>query len=159
MPEEALMVSTELLRRYPFFALLTDRQLRDLAMISEERECATGELLFAGGTDADQLYLLRKGSIELHYVVTDERGMENPQDYLVGVISPGEVFGISAVVKPYRYTSSAVVGDASSVIEMDAAAIRTMCDEDIQLKALFQERIATIAFKRLQDARVQLLAA
>ncbi|MFN2137641.1 MAG: Crp/Fnr family transcriptional regulator [Candidatus Promineifilaceae bacterium] len=153
------MVSTELLRRYPFFARLNDGQLRKMAMIGEERTCAPGEVLFTGGAVADQLYLLRKGSVELHYVVKDERGMEKTQDYLVGIINPGEVFGISAVVQPYRYTSSAVAGEACEILALDAMALRAMCDEDIELKALFQERIATTAFKRLQDTRVQLLAA
>lgn len=153
------MVSTELLRRYPFFAGLSDQQLRKLAMISNEAICHEGEVLFEGGANADHLYLLRDGNIELHYVVTDERGMEKPQDYLVGIINPGEVFGISAVVAPFEYTSGAVASEPSELIELESAPLRELCDSDLALKALFQERIAATAFKRLQDARVQLLAA
>ena len=107
------MVSTELLRRYPFFANLSDKELRQLAMISDEKEISGGETLFASGDDAGYLYLLRSGSIDLHYVVGDERGMEKTQDFMVGVINPGEVFGISSAVAPYRYTASAVATRAS----------------------------------------------
>ena len=42
------MVSTELLRRYPFFAGLNDDQLRELAMITEKLEVQEGDTLFAG---------------------------------------------------------------------------------------------------------------
>lgn len=153
------MVSTELLRRYPFFANMTDDELREIAMISEEKEYADGEAIFVGGKNADYLYLLRNGSIELHYVVTDERGMEETHDYLVGIINPGEVFGISAAVDPYQYTASAVAGGPSLVVEMEGSALRDLCESDVALKALFQERIASTVFKRLQDSRVMLLAA
>ena len=152
------MISTELLRRYPFFAGLTDEQLRELAMISDERNFQEGETLFVGGESADYLYLLRNGNVELHYMVADERGMEKTQDFLVGVINPGEVFGISAVVEPYKYTTAAVAGGPSPVIEIEGAALRGLCETDIALKALFQERIASTTFKRLQDSRVLLLA-
>ena len=152
------MVSTELLRRYPFFAGLSDGQLRELAMISAERVFQGGATVFESETAAKFLYLLRSGSIELHYVVTDQRGMEIPQDYLVGMINPWEVFGISAVVAPYQYTSSAITGEPSTAIEIESYALRALCDADLEMKVLFQERIAATAFKRLQDARVQLLA-
>jgi CRP-like cAMP-binding protein len=152
------MVSTELLRRYPFFANLTDKELRELAMISKEKEIPAGEALFVGGQDADYLYLLQNGGIELHYVVSDERGMEKTQDFMVGVINPGEAFGISAAVEPYKYTASAVATTPCLVIETDGKALRDLCEEDLRLKALFQSRIASTLFRRLQDSRVLLLA-
>jgi len=151
------MVSTELLRRYPFFANLSDKELRQLAMISDEKEISAGETLFESGDDAHYLYLLRSGGIDLHYVVSDERGMEKTQDFMVGVINPGEVFGISSAVAPYRYTASAVAPVPSKVIATEGSALREMCEEDIHMKALFQERIASTVFRRLHDSRVLLL--
>ena len=151
------MVSTELLRRYPFFATLTDDQLRELAMISSEREYEQGETLFEAGENANSIFLLRQGSIEIYYIVRDERGMEKTQDHLVGIINPWEVFGISAAIDPFEYAASAVAGDKSLVIEIDGQALRTICDQDLELKALIQERIAATAYKRLQEARIQLL--
>jgi CRP/FNR family transcriptional regulator, cyclic AMP receptor protein len=152
------MVSTELLRRYPFFAGFDDNMLRQLAMISNETEFDADEVLFQGGSHADFLYLLRTGVVELHYVVADERGMEKIQDHIVGMINPGDLFGISAVVEPFRYTSSAVATVPSRVIKIEGETLRALCASNLELKALVQERVAATAFKRLQDARVQLLA-
>jgi CRP-like cAMP-binding protein len=153
------MVSTELLRRYPFFANLSDKELRQLAMISNEKEISEGETLFASGDDADHLYLLQSGGIDLHYVVSDDRGMEKTQDFMVGVINPGEVFGVSSAIAPYKYTASAVANDPSLVIKMEGAALREMCEADIHMKALFQERIASTVYRRLHDSRLLLLGA
>ncbi len=151
------MVSTELLRRYPFFANLSDKELRQLAMISDEKEISEGETLFASGDDADHLYLLQSGGIDLHYVVSDDRGMEKTQDFMVGVVNPGEVFGVSSAIAPYKYTASAVANDPSLVIKMEGAALREMCEADIHMKALFQERIASTVYRRLHDSRLLLL--
>jgi CRP-like cAMP-binding protein len=151
------MVSTELLRRYPFFANLNDNELRQLAMISDEKEISKGETLFASGDDADHLYLLQSGGIDLHYVVSDERGMEKTQDFMVGVINPGEVFGISSAVAPYKYTASAIANVSGRVVEMEGAGLREMCEADIHMKALFQERIASTVYRRLHDSRLLLL--
>jgi CRP/FNR family cyclic AMP-dependent transcriptional regulator len=152
------MVSTELLRRYPFFANLSDDQLRKIAMITEDRAIKDGETLFEGETGADLLYLLRTGGVELHYRVVDERGMETPQDLLVGVINPGEVFGISSLINPYRYTASGVVSESGAVLELDSAALRDLCQADVTMYALFLERVASTAVKRLHDTRVLLVA-
>ncbi len=101
------MVSTEMLRRYPFFSFMNHVQLHEVAMITEELEVEAGAVLFSMGEAANALYLLREGSVELHYTVTDERGMEKRQDFLVGMINPGEMFGISALIRPYRLSRPA----------------------------------------------------
>ncbi len=93
------MVSPEMLRRYPFFAFMNHDQLREAAMIAEEKNIEAGVTLFEGGDPANALYLLREGNIELHYQISDERGMETEQDYLVGMINPGEVVGISGLIQ------------------------------------------------------------
>lgn len=151
------MVSTELLRRYPFFAGLNDDQLRELAMITEELEIQEGDTLFEGEQAADSLYLLQDGSIELHYVVVDERGMETPQDFLVGVINPREVFGISALIDPFKYTASASANRAGSVLQTNGEKLRAFCEADTDMYVILLERIASTALLRLRDTRMQLI--
>jgi len=157
MIQEAEMVSTELLRRYPFFAGLNDKQLRELAMITEELEIQEGETLFEGESGANFLYLLQDGSVNLHYVVIDERGMELPQDFMVGVINPREVFGISTLIKPFEYTASAIVNKSGSVLQIDGPKLRALCEEDKDMYILLLERIASTALLRLRDTRMQLV--
>jgi CRP/FNR family cyclic AMP-dependent transcriptional regulator len=157
MIQEAEMVSTELLRRYPFFAGLNDMQLRELAMITEELEIQAGDTLFEGETSADFLYLLQNGSVNLHYLVVDDRGMEAPQDFMVGVINPREVFGISTLIRPFKYTASAVVNKSGSALQLDGLKLRALCEEDLDMYIILLERIASTALLRLRDTRMQLV--
>ncbi|MDX1413635.1 MAG: Crp/Fnr family transcriptional regulator [Candidatus Promineifilaceae bacterium] len=153
------MVSPEMLRRYPFFAFLNHDQLRKVAMIAEEKNVSAGMTLFKAGDPANALYLLREGNIELHYHVSDERGMEKSQNYLVGMINPGDMLGISGLIRPYEFTTSAVAGETSQLLEFDAIALRKLCDEDVYLAADWHRQIAETTLERLNHTRIQLLAA
>lgn len=153
------MVSPEMLRRYPFFSFMNHIQLHEVSMITEEKEVEAGTVLFSLGEAANSLYLLREGGVELHLTVTDERGMEEQQDYLVGMINPGDMFGISALIRPYKYTTGALTSDASQLLEIDAEQLRALCDKDKDLSAEWQRHIAEVTLERLNYTRIQLLAA
>jgi CRP-like cAMP-binding protein len=153
------MVSPEMLRRYPFFSFMNHVQLHEVAMITEELVLEAGGVLFTTGEAANRLYLLREGGVELNYTVTDERGMEERQDYLVGMINPGEMFGISALIRPYVYTTGASTSSASQLLEIDAEELRALCDKDKELTAEWQRHIAEVTLERLNYTRIQLLAA
>lgn len=153
------MVSPEMLRRYPFFSFMNHIQLHEVSMITEEKSVDAGVVLFTSGDDAKSLFLLREGGVELHLLVTDERGMEEKQDYLVGMINPGDMFGISALIRPHKYTTSAVTSDASQILKIDADQLRALCDKDKDLAAEWQRHIAEVTLERLNYTRIQLLAA
>ena len=85
------MISPEVLRRYPFFSFMNHVQLHEVSMITEEKKLEAGAVVFTSGEPANALYLLREGGVELHCIVTDERGMEREQDFLVGMVNPGEM--------------------------------------------------------------------
>ena len=153
------MVSPERLRRYPFFSFMNHVQLHEVSMMTEETELEAGVVLFSEEEDANTLYLLREGSVELHFIVTDERGMEKKQDFLVGMVNPGEIFGISALVRPYKYTTSALTGETSQLLELNALELRALCGKDKALTAEWQSHIAEVTLERLNQTRVQLLAA
>jgi cAMP-binding proteins - catabolite gene activator and regulatory subunit of cAMP-dependent protein kinases len=114
------MISPELLRRYVFFRNLQEPQLKAIAMLADEVTVAVGETLFEIDQNADTLYLLLEGRIDLKYLVVDRDDPTNRQVYDVGEINPGEAFGISALIEPYRYTSSATAGQESRVLKIDA---------------------------------------
>ena len=153
------MVSPEMLRRYPFFSFMNHVQLHEVSMITEEKNLEAGAVLFASGEPANALYLLREGGVELHCIVTDERGMEREQDFLVGMVNPGEMIGISALIRPYQYTTGALTSETSQLLEFDAVELRALCEKDTVLTAELQRHIAEVTLERLNQTRVQLLAA
>ena len=100
------MVSPELLRRYPFFGDFHNAHLNAIAMLANEVEFQEGDLIFEAGQPASKLYFLIDGCVDLHYVVADEINTELRKDFFISEINPGEPFGISALIEPYRYTGA-----------------------------------------------------
>jgi CRP-like cAMP-binding protein len=150
------MISPELLRRYPFFGFLNDSQLKSVAMISEEVSARTGEQLFEGNAPADALYFLEDGGAELHFVVVDPINTKLRKDLVVGEINPGEIFGIAALIEPYRYTAAVRLTRPSTLIRVDARKLRGLCDGDTAMAYGLMKEVAKAAMERLGAARVQL---
>ena len=99
------MVSPELLRRYPFFGSLNEIQLKLIASVCEESKIEAEQVIFEECAEADTLYLLEEGSVELYYRLLKEG--QPPQQFFVGEINPGEVFGISSLIEPYALNATA----------------------------------------------------
>jgi CRP-like cAMP-binding protein len=153
------MVSPELLRRFQFFGFMNDSELKAVAMIAEEVVFERGQALFAIGQPAEALYLLMDGSVELHYVVTDEFDPQLRKEFYLSDISPGEMCGISALIEPHQYTSSARAAGLSRAIRIESAALRALCEVDPKLAYGLMRQAAKVAVERLHDTRVQLAAA
>ena len=153
------MISPELLRRYPFFAFLDETQLRAVAMLSEEIEVENGALVFDSGKPAEALCLLTEGSLDLYYVVADREDPELKKEFFLSEFSPGDVFGISALIEPYLYTASVCASAPSRVVKMDGTGLRALCEVDPRMAAGFMKATAKTAMERLNDTRVQLAAA
>lgn len=152
------MISPELLRRYPFFGLLTDAQLREVAMIAEEEAHEKGSILLQEGEPANFIYFLRDGSVQLYYTVKEESRPEAAKEFFIGDVNPAEPFGISALVEPYQLTSSARASERSSVIRIEAEPLRKLMDQDKDLAVALLEQTAKAIMERLNHTRVQLAA-
>lgn len=153
------MVSPELLRRYPLFGFMDEAQLRAVAIIADEVRPGAGETLFEAGQPASALYLLAEGMVELWHIVTDKHEQGLRREFYICDINPGEVAGISAVIEPYVYVSTARVTRPSRLLRLKAPALRELCEKDCALGYGLMRQIARAAMERLTDTRVQLLAA
>jgi len=147
------MVSPELLRRFPFFADLTEDHLRGIAMIAEEVSYPARTIIFEEGSPARSLYLLLEGEVELLYSGGGEGEVVNAY---VGSVVQGEVFGISTMVEPFRLTASARSEGAITAIQIEAAGLRAMCEVDQRLGYILMQHLAQALVERLHAARVQL---
>jgi CRP/FNR family transcriptional regulator, cyclic AMP receptor protein len=153
------MISPELLRRYPFFGLLTDAQLKAIAMIAQETTFADGTEIFKEDARADNLYLLMQGSVDLYYTVDTEGVLDFTKEFLVGEINPGDVFGVSALIEPYKYTATAKADQNIRVINIDAIALRNLLEQDPKMSCVIMHQVAKAYAERLQLTRIQLAAA
>jgi CRP-like cAMP-binding protein len=118
-----------LLERVPTLRLLGTAALRMLAVGSEQRDVARGDVLFSQGEDADAGFIVQRGAFRLE----DGGGAEI-------VAGPGALIGELALVVAMHRPSTATAMEHSSVIrlarslfqrvlESDPAAARRLRDE------------------------------
>jgi CRP-like cAMP-binding protein len=150
------MISPELLRRYPFFALLTDEQLKAIAMIAEEKSHPKDALLLKENTPAGKLILLLEGDVDLIFSGGGEGAITNA---LVGSIAPGEMLGVSSLIEPYTYISSARATIPGKVVEIDGTAVRALMQVDKSLGYALMRNVAAAVLERLKYTQVELAAA
>jgi CRP-like cAMP-binding protein len=154
------MVSPEILRRYPTFGHLDSDQLREVAMISEIVEYERGQTIFEAGQEADNLFILVGGSVDLHYVVKPDNDSHGPRkDFMVGTINPGEILGISALIEPFKLTSASVATLPCRLVSVSAVELRELCARDVTLSCSLQRAVARTAMERLHATRTLLAAA
>ena len=63
------MISPELLRRYPYFADISEDSLRQVAMISDERSAPNGTVIFQEGDVAEGLFIIAEGEVDIQYTL------------------------------------------------------------------------------------------
>ncbi len=146
------MISPERLRRYPHFAGVSEEGLKEVAMISEEREFQAGQVLFNEGDPAEYLMILERGQVDIRYELGD--GSQVTVDTLVG----GDLMGWSALLDPYMLTASGVAKTSGRLIAVRAEPLRELCDENPAFGYRIMERVAQTLRSRLRGTRIQLVA-
>lgn len=150
------MVSAELLRRFPFFAMLNDEQLKAISLIAEEKTYPKDVLLLKENSAANKLFLLLDGDVDLIYSGGGEGSIINA---LVGSIAPGEMLGVSSLIEPYTYISSARATMPVKVVEIDGAAVRELMQADQTMGYALMRNTAAAVLERLKYTQVELAAA
>jgi len=148
------MISPELLRRYPFFGFLNDSELKAVAMIADEVNYPDGAEVFQADSPAEWLYFLISGNGSNYFA------LKNPsapyKEVYAGEINPGELFGVSGLLPPHRYTTILRANGDVRAIRMDARALRASFELDSKLGFEFMKALSLTLMQRLQDARAQI---
>ena len=141
----------EVLRDSPFGAGLPRSSRRCLVGLGRLRVARTGDTLLGEGGPTSELGIVRSGRLALRLAVPG-RG---PTTVLT--VEPGDLFGWSALVPPYRSTSTVVAVEPAQVVVFDAAALRAALAEDPELAAAIYPRVLRAVARRLEGTRLQLL--
>jgi len=153
------MISPEILRRYPFFGVLSEAELKAMSMIGEEETYPHGAVVCEEGQPSKALFLLLEGGVSLYYKSEEEFYPKTRKEFLVGEINTGEVFAISALVEPYLNTATVKAEKDCRVVKFDAPELKKLIEKDSRLYCILMREIAKSAMERLAYARVQLAAA
>jgi CRP-like cAMP-binding protein len=148
-----MMISPELLRRYPFFANVSAETLGQVAMISEEKMLKAGTKIFDVGDEADKLYIIEQGEVEIQYP------LGSGELRTVDTAIAGELIMWSALVPPFKSTAVAVVHHDARLIVVDGKRLRELTKSDSSLGYHLLLGINQLLASRLDGTRVQLSTA
>jgi len=146
------MISAELLRQFPHFANLDDRELRSIASISEVVAFAEDEEILREGTPADRLCLLLSGEVNVVYRLGDDRTV------VADTLVRGDFFGWSGLLEPHRLTATCAGNKAGEYIAIEAAGLRALCDQDPLVGRQILREVAKTLRDRLSALRVKIAA-
>ncbi len=144
------MVSPELLRRFPYFAKISEDSLKQVAMIADEKSYPAEHVLFREGDPADTLNIILEGEVRIQYLLGS--GEMRTVDTLVG----GDILIWSAIVEPYKTTAYGTTSKPTKVVSIKAKELREICEKDPLVGYRLMQEIAKLLAHRLQNARVQL---
>jgi CRP-like cAMP-binding protein len=126
-----------LLERVPTLRLLGTTALRMLAIGSEQRDVARGDLLFSAGDDADAGFIVQRGAFRI-----EDGGAEI-------IAGPGALIGELALVVAMKRPSSATALEQSSVIRVSRSLFQRVLESDPaaarRLRDEFANRTSQIA--------------
>ena len=152
------MVALEQLQKFPFFAFMDEKQLKAIAAIAQEEHFNEGDEICVAHTPSKALFFLTYGSLLYYMVVISEYQPDYRKEYFIGVVNPGEIFGISSLIEPHVHTATLRAAQSSRVIKIDGYALHALCEQDVHLCLGLMKAVARTAMSRLEMTRVQLVA-
>ncbi|GAA0554686.1 CRP-like cAMP-binding protein [Rhizomicrobium palustre] len=135
---------------HSFFAGMAEEHINVLTGCAKNVRFEPEEYLFHEGDTADQLYLLRAGTVALE---VNKPGAS----ITIQTVGEGEIVGASWLVPPYRRGLSARAVDLTRALAFDAACLRGKCEADHDLGYEMMKRFLPILIQRLRAARRQIL--
>lgn len=162
------MISSELIRRYPFFSGLNLDQITALAAVADELTVEAGHYFFHEGDILSELFFVMDGKVDIAVSVPDRNHIQHiaeqimgnfvTEDVTVSSVGPGQLFAWSALIPPHVSTAGAKAIIPTRVLAFDNEDLSRIFQEDCNFGYLMLQKIANVIRQRLRDMRIQSLA-
>ena len=129
------------IQRADLFRGMDQAVIKEINDIMVEESCAEGTVLFERGKTANDLYIVKEGSVELTI------GDSGHVTYVVK--NPGEAFGWSSLVNHHVYTASAVCSSPAELIRIPSEKLNKLFERNPASGLVFFRRLAEIISKRV----------
>ena len=136
------------LKKHEVFGVFPDVQLSELAGITKKKTYRRNESVYKRGDSAKHLFLVRKGLISIRDTEPGEL-----EGILVETCGPGQVFGVSSLMKPREHSLTAVCVEDSEVLAIEARPLLKLCEEEPGLGNWFMMTIAHLYFSHHEHYR------
>ena len=137
------------MKRIAVFEELDENMIDLIAPLLEEFSCQPGTTIFQQGEQADFLYMLVDGKVDMSF---------KPYDGIpitISHVGKGGLFGWSAVVGSEKYTSTAIAIEKVEAFRVHGSDLRSFCQEYPEAGEYILERLADGVSSRWQDAHKQ----
>lgn len=143
---------TSALQSIPWFLELKPGQIDQIAKISRLLQFDAGEVIFSEGEKIDFFLIVLTG------VVAVENHVPMRGNVCIFTAEPLDVVGWSSMTPVARQsTSTARAISSTMLIQIDAEALKLLCDQDHDLGYIIMKRLANVVASRLLVTRLQLL--
>jgi NADP-reducing hydrogenase subunit HndB len=151
--EEDLMSGLDLLKKVEIFKGLNQDQLNSVRKGGQEKEYLYGNRLFAEGEDADLIWLVLDGQVDLRF---DLPGRPTSEENTVFSITAAQTLGWSSFVPPFKYALSAYSATKScKILQINKDHLLECFEKDPRMGLIFMTNVAAIAsmhFDQLQES-------
>ena len=133
------------------FEGLSEAQLNRISAIGNETPIQNGQWLFREGEDAEQMFVLKTGAVEL--LTTVENEIELP----IGIArEPGNCFGTSTLVPPHTYSLSARGVEDGTLLTLKRTDLENLIKADYELGHPIMINLAAHFLERLKETRQEI---
>jgi CRP-like cAMP-binding protein len=148
---QVVMVDVSELKKYEVFSAFSDKQLEQLAMITERITCKVDSHFYEDGDWANFLFVLSKGLVSLQeYRTGDQKGVA------FEIRESGELFGAACLMTPQHHTMTGVCLEDSEVLAIDADELLALRQADAEMDHRFMKAVALLYFERYMATKRQL---
>jgi CRP-like cAMP-binding protein len=170
---EGYTLDKKQLAEFLIFSGIPQDKLSSIAGVSEVFEFKADEIIFSQDDNADNLYGVLKGEVELSLVFKEKilktdikyeeaiiaryEILEKP--IVVDTIDPGEVFGWSSLIGTGKLTSTAKSTQLTRVFSIPATDLKAILDQDNAPGYIFMKRLAEVIAQRLRSRTEKLIEA
>lgn len=133
------------------FRDLDNDQLRRIAAIAREVSMENGQQICREGEEANSLYILKTGAVELMTKV------ENDVELPISVLrNPGDIFGSGVLIAPYLYNLTARCSGTGILLRIEGSALQKLMVEDRDLGCIIMTNLAEQFLTRLKESRQEI---
>ena len=118
----------------PMFRAFSTAEVETFAGLTEVLEIGRGQLLFRQGEASATCYVVVRGALEV-------TGAQAGLRHRIGVLGPGRLCGVIALVEGRSHSLSAVARERATLLEIGKAAFDRLFTGDDRIAAKFQNAI------------------
>ena len=133
------------------FQGLSPSQIEQITAVTEERQLKKGQWLFYEDQEAEHLYLVKDGAVELVIKVDDT--IEIP----IAITRPDNgCLGVSALIEPYLYSLSARSLDDSTLLTIPRTRLDDLMNADPDMRCIIMTNLSKKLLNRLKETRQEI---